>query len=1501
MIVVHGSWLPAAGDAGPSFAIWGEVAEDTASTSRPRARARKKEGQGAPHPHPFGASAPALLNALANSELAENAAQSDIIVRLPTLGDTPLPSRPFLRENEPEGTPTLAPWRVTGLLFKPGDALALLARLPAPDDTTPSVDIGEDLRFWAAATRFALHLLAGQRFTPALVEQGDHFLACWRPIWDAPEDRTAFDQLAQAMPPASRALARVPNDPTPGPRTLLTDFLNATVDARARQAADFGLRPRKGARSAAHMWLAGLAEEQPEIRPPPAFVEQYRAWAQAAASASAGNFRICFRLDPPATPADDDFFLPAAGARDWALRYFLQAADDLSLLVPAETAWRQRGRALTFLNRVFDQPQERLLAGLGQAARVFAPIERSLAEARPQAALLTAGEAYEFLREAGLLLQASGFGVLLPNLGSGLKARAKLTPKRKAAKGGVARLSFESIIQFDWELALGGQQITRAELERLAALKVPLVQVRGQWVELRPEQLEQALAHWDRRAGDGELSMAEALRLALAPNEVAGVPVSDVEAEDWFSDMLHELSEGARLAPLPQPGDLKGELRHYQVTGFSWLAFLRGYGLGACLADDMGLGKCTSADTLIAINGNLRTAESIWDIYAREVQFDGEGFWATPVEKLLVNSIDENTGHIVETCIRRLYRQHVEERLRKITLEDGSSITITQRHRLLTSKGWTREWHVDDYVCVPATMIWKGEPADSDLVTLLAWQIAEGHEIYQVSRLTITQKDAAILENLLQILKRIGHRYGIKINNPVIRFSEDKQVSSLSLHSKAYKLFLESIGYVWGKLSHGKIIPSFIMQSDLNSVQLFLRSYFDAEASVVESMRSIEISTASPIIIQQLSILLRRFGIWMRISAKQKHATNGTGIFRTYYIGVIGGNSARRFLLEIGFAMQYKQSKLETVCERMTNTNVEGIPASKIVAQAISTTGLPVRHFGMHNTVYINGSQQFSRTSLERVIAGFDRILSGESEHEYRKQKGSKWTTRTIEAYTRIDIQQLSTMRQQLRQLLDQEVFYCRIKSIEDVEYKGWVYDFEVTEHHNFVANNIICHNTIQTISLLLHEKEQNPKIKPALLICPTSVVSNWQHEVARFAPTLRVLIHQGAERRKEDFAAQVAGHDLVISSYALLPRDEQQLVEVEWGAVILDEAQNIKNADTRQAQVARRLQAEHRIALTGTPVENRLSELWSIFQFLNPGYLGGQSDFQAQFARPIERVQDAGAAQRLKTLVGPFILRRLKTDPTVISDLPAKNEIKVFCPLTKEQATLYAAIVRDSLQQIEAADGIQRRGLVLATLMKLKQICNHPAQFLKDNSALPDRSGKLARLTEMLEEVRAVKERALIFTQFAEMGQMLKAHLQGVFGDEVLFLHGGTPTKQREVQIRRFQDDPHGPLAFILSIKAGGTGLNLTRANNVFHFDRWWNPAVENQATDRAFRIGQTRNVQVYKFVCAGTTEERIDEMIERKKALAEQIVGSSEGWITELSTDQLRDLFALRDEIRD
>jgi SNF2 family DNA or RNA helicase len=447
------------------------------------------------------------------------------------------------------------------------------------------------------------------------------------------------------------------------------------------------------------------------------------------------------------------------------------------------------------------------------------------------------------------------------------------------------------------------------------------------------------------------------------------------------------------------------------------------------------------------------------------------------------------------------------------------------------------------------------------------------------------------------------------------------------------------------------------------------------------------------------------------------------------------------------------------------------------------------------------------------------------------------------------------------------------------------------------LADDMGLGKTIQTLALVQRDWESDDK-RPVLLICPTSVVGNWQKEAARFTPGLPVMVHHGVTRAKgEAFKKQALKHAIVVSSYALLHRDVEILAKVPWAGVVLDEAQNVKNPETKQSRAARSLEADYKIALTGTPVENNVGDLWSIMEFLNPGWLGTQTEFKRRFFLPIQTARDPEAATRLKRLTGPFVLRRLKTDRSIIADLPDKMEMKVFCTLTREQASLYEAVVEEATDAIESAEGIGRKGLILATLSKLKQVCNHPAQFLGDNSAIPGRSGKLARLTEMLEEALATGDRALVFSQFAEMGKIAKRHLEETFGREVLFLHGAVPKKQRDRMVERFQTGD-GPRVFMLSLKAGGTGLNLTAANHVFHFDRWWNPAVENQATDRAFRIGQTRNVQVHKFLCVGTLEEKIDEMIERKKEIAANVVGTGEGWLTELSTGELRDLFALRRE---
>jgi SNF2 family DNA or RNA helicase len=823
-------------------------------------------------------------------------------------------------------------------------------------------------------------------------------------------------------------------------------FINRTIDAFIRKSLvplsllppGCGRRPKVV--PLPEQWLLALSTDNPGLvtsrEELNTFSKEMQAWlVQLQPAASDAPFRTCFRLDSPSDSGEGE------KGEEWKVRFFLQAKDDRSLLVPAEEVWKTRSPTLTFLKRRFKNPQEQLLADLNKASRFIPLVERSLQIARPVGVDLNTEQAYSFLRHEAPLLEQSGFGVLFPSWWEKPGARIGVKLRLKPASAGIGNvvtsglLDVKGIVAYDWEVAIGDGTLSEVEFEQLASLKVPLVQVRGQWVELRPEDVEAAIEFFTHKHGSGKMTLGEAMQLGLGAvgegmETGVGLPVVEVAAEGWLGDMLSGLSEGLKITPVKAPRTFYGNLRPYQAKGVSWLAYLTKFGFGACLADDMGLGK------------------------------------------------------------------------------------------------------------------------------------------------------------------------------------------------------------------------------------------------------------------------------------------------------------------------------------------------------------------------------------------------------------------------------------------------------------------------------------TIQLIALLLHEREgkREKKLAPTLLISPMSVVGNWQREVERFAPSLNVMVHHGADRiTGKNFVRTAKKHDLVISTYTLAHRDEETLSTVQWRHVVLDEAQNIKNPAAKQTQAIKKFKAEYRIALTGTPVENRLSELWSIMDFLNPGYLKSAEHFRTNFALPIEKYRNKERAELLRCIIQPFVLRRVKTDPNIIRDLPEKMEMKLYYNLTREQASLYEAVVAEMLDKIAVSKGIERKGLVLATLMKLKQICNHPALFLQDGSPLLGRSGKLTRLEEMLEEVLAEGDKALIFTQFAGMGVMLRHYLQEKLGRETLLLHGGTPKKQRDAMIQRFQNDHYGPPLFVLSLKAGGFGLNLTAANHVFHFDRWWNPAVENQATDRVFRIGQKKNVQVHKFVCIGTLEERIDQLLEQKKELAESIISTGEAWLTELSTDQLKEVFRL------
>ena len=1460
--------------------------------------------------------------------------------------------------------PAFDRWRVDAVTLDAEAATTLLAGLPllAADTCLPipvsmppipassQLVAGDDLRFWSVASRFALDLLVRQRYLPGAVQlpadpyangyaRAAEVAAFWWVALSQPEDRDRFEALAEAMPELCRACA--PDVVAPGddgtpfsPRVVLEDFLHTAVNGHVRHAVTHDylwLRlpgPQRTSRSSygsygylygdgyspgyansyggslAARWLEGLGTPGRALYATAAegrtLLEQTQRWHAGLAGVGDAAFRLCFRLVPPGTEDDaavedgvateaapsappappalpDVILLPAAGATDtekaaesaaaddretpaepdlpWRLEYFMQAADDPSLMLPVADIWRVRGATARFLDRRFDAPYERVLTGLGEAARLFEPIQRSLRTAHPSGCDLTPAEAYGFLHDALPTLTAAGFGVQVPPWWrkAAVRPTARLTLRggQPLASG---LLGLDAIVEYDWRIALGGEELTPEELERLAALKEPLVRLRGRWVEVRPEQIE-AIWRFRQRHG-GKMSLREALQTALGGGlEDPDLAVEEVRAEEWIGELLGRLRGGDALAEVEPPAGLHGTLRPYQRRGLSWLSFLSRYGLGACLADDMGLGKCLLAGSEVSALSGPISIETLWAREHSAAEPDDDcGEWATLAQPVLINTFDGRD--IVARPVRRIFRQHIDEPCVEVRLADGALLKSTRRHRYLTPRGWKMagELEAGELVAVPARTPHIGaNEMPPDVAELMAWQMAEGSEHQPFHHGVFHNSDQGVLSRFRELALSVG----VDLPEP-----HQTKTSWAITSGRLFDIF-EPWGYEWGRRSADKIVPQSVLEAPLESQRAFIAAMMDAEGHV--SKTHCEIASASRSIMYGLRDMLRNFGIGLRIRVSMKAATNGSGIKRPYFIGTFGGNSAARFAEQFDLRIPKKQEALQRLAAVKHNSNVEGVPTQAVVA-AMQERGIPLRSVGLR-TVY-------EWQGMGRELAASVAIGLREKEH--------------------------ADLAQRIEDLAAPGVYWCQVKQVERFHHTGYVYDLEVPETHNYVANGIITHNTVQLLSLLQQHKEAGELKRPVLLVCPTSVVGNWRHEAEHFTPDLRVLIHHGAGRtaraNREAFAAEAAAHDLVVTTYSLLPRDLETLGEVKWGAVVLDEAQNIKNADAKQSRAARKLQAPVRIALTGTPVENRLAELWSILDFLNPGYLGSHKRFNETLGAAVEQQRDPEATARLQALVRPFILRRLKTDPTVIADLPQKIEVVEHCTLTREQVTLYEATVRDGLRQIEQADEpMQRRGVILALLTRLKQVCNHPAHLLADGSALHGRSGKLIRLEELVDELLAEGDRALIFTQFTAFGERLQPYLAERFGVEPLYLHGGVPRAARERMVERFQAGD-GPPLFLLSLKAGGTGLNLTAANHVIHYDRWWNPAVENQATDRAFRIGQRRNVQVRKLVCAGTLEERIDTLIERKRGLAEAVIGSGEGWLTELTTSELRDLFTLR-----
>jgi SNF2 family DNA or RNA helicase len=1337
MSIIHGSWIVNSGQ--DYFFVWGE-------TWRSLVNETFSLNEAGDFIHPFDLSQSELLDLFQSQELdikelltASNWQKQ--LIGIPTIiTDTEEGKKiqPVFAGDlvESESNLDLYLWEVEGFRLTPSETINLLQVLSLASLQASTQYLAGDICFWSHIYRWVLDLIVRQKYLPGIAARDikeSTYKSIWQPLIDSEVDRVRLAKFTQTIPEA--CLAYLDGETSEADTTdeeLVLRSLWLMLDARLRTWIDY--EPSNIKEVTVQPWLRSLSES-PQLAAEAKSINRLSNalynWTlpireylvnRQNQNLSTNRYRVCFVLTPPTETTE------AGEQNDWQLNYYLQALDDPDFVVEAAIIWQCAAEFLTIKERTLENPQETLLKGLGLATRIYEPIKASLEQSQPSYCLLNPIQVYEFIRAIAWQLQDNGLGVIVP---TGLtpgnneqRLGIKMTASVNQRQG--ERLSLQSLLKYKLEIAVGERTVSKRDFKKLLAQKSPIVEIDGQWIALQPADVKAAQAVLDQSNEQLDLSVEDALRLSTGDTKtLAKLPVVKFEATGVLSGLLDNLTDNKAVEPVKKIKGFTGELRPYQAKGVGWLSFLETWGLGACLADDMGLGKCVLPNTKLQVNGIVKTAAEIWQEYSQATQFDGEGYWSHPQQQLWVNSLDETTGKIVLATISNLYRQQIQEKVVKVNLEDGNSITITKRHKLLTNNGWQNNLQAGDYVCVPSNIYGNNYQEDCDLVKLLAWQIAEGWENKNRATVNIFQKSTSVLLDLHQAIVNLANKYQFKIYNPKVRIPNDGKVSYLSI-----------------------------------------------------------------------------------------------------------------------------------------------------------------------------------------VVNCINDVITGQAETNYRQLKPSKWTQKTLIAYQQLDKLYLAAKKQELQNLLDREVFYCRIKSIEEIDYQGWVYDFEVPVHHNFVANNIICHNTIQLIAFLLNLKQQNILTKPTLLVCPTSVINNWEREVKKFAPTLKTLIHHGEKREQgKTFAKQVQDKQLIITSYSLVYRDAKTLSGIEWQGVVLDEAQNIKNPTAKQSQAVREIPAGFRIALTGTPVENRLAELWSILDFLNPGFLGNRNFFQKRFAAPIEKYGDRESLSILRSLTQPFILRRLKTDQNIIQDLPEKQEMNVFCGLSAEQADLYQQLVDNSLAEIEDSEGIKRRGLILTLLLRLKQLCNHP-ELLKETDSkkikldpeFGDRSGKLLRLEEMLEEIVDEGDRALIFTQFSEWGKMLKPYLEAKLKGEVLFLYGSTRRQARQEMVDRFQHEPNGPKIFILSLKAGGTGLNLTRANHVFHVDRWWNPAVENQATDRAFRIGQKRNVQVHKFVCTGTLEERINDIIESKKELAEQTVNAGEQWLTDLDTNSLRDLLLLdRDAIID
>lgn len=1014
MNILHGQWC-----AGENSRLHVWIESSSLTSHRPHTKQGKLPEKNIPH-HPLAADRAVLPEFLKDidQKIIRSGRHDSLNLRLPTVAGCPVLSPG--QDTKQEKALSFALWQVDTISFSPAQAFELLNQLSEPSGD--SLHFGDTVVFLQKMQRLIPELIHSQSWMPFIESSGpkggEDYFARWiiHP--------GLAQQLADILSPSMPALLSQERDRG----EIIRDFLNYCLDCELRNIKVSELKESIAAENVPgySAWLEALTAAVNRIDAPPRDILLLKEESDKLYGyEQAKPYRLCFKL-----------IEPSSRQGLWCLQFLMQNISDTAQIFSLKQAWRGEGRAGLILKQEFPDYEKYLLKKLGEAAAYVLPLSEALKDEFPVKVDLTTEEAYRFLCEQAMLLQANGFGVFLPDWWHSKKKRLTMRLEVKSQNNNAGKMGLGALLDYDWKAMVGERTIDLNELEKLIHLKLPLVRLHGQWVEIRLRELENAEHFFQKRKADSKrnaqskMSIGQLLRMYASQDiSEVGFAIRDIKSSGWVKSLIDHLKNSDELSLITIPETFQGDLRSYQLRGVSWLAYLHQWRFGACLADDMGLGK------------------------------------------------------------------------------------------------------------------------------------------------------------------------------------------------------------------------------------------------------------------------------------------------------------------------------------------------------------------------------------------------------------------------------------------------------------------------------------TIQIIAFLLHLKANRDAKsgEPYLLICPMSVIGNWQRELRRFGPSLRINVHHGPQRANgKAFSDACASHDLTITTYSLALRDESLLSGCQWSGVILDEAQNIKNDAAGQTQAIKNIPADMRIALTGTPIENRLQDLWSLMDFLNPAYLGSAEWFRKNYIKPIEEKGASGKAASLQSIVTPFLLRRLKTDKTIIADLPEKMEMNTYCLMSEEQLALYEATLQNMFEQIREASGMQRRGLVLKTLLQLKQICDHPKVFLKDDELNAKRSGKTMRLLEMLEEALSEGDKAIVFTQFVEMGHLLQNELKEGLATDVLFMHGAHSAGERESMIASFQEDPEKRI-FVLSTKAGGTGINLTAANHVFHYDRWWNPATEDQATDRAYRIGQTKNVQVHKFIAMGTLEEKIDQMIERKRELAESVIVTGEDFLTELGDDELHALLKL------